>query len=83
MVMGPDSLASSSVVVLTAYESFTLPRPPCLPPPAGRSAAMSTQASFFDLTATGPAASSESPGAPVALSKYAGKVVLVENTATL
>jgi len=40
-------------------------------------------ASFFEQTATTPATSKTEPGQEVSLGKYAGKVVLVENVATL
>jgi len=42
-----------------------------------------TAGSFFDFSATSPAEGPDKPGSEVALSKYAGKVVLVENVATL
>jgi len=39
--------------------------------------------SFFEQTATTPAASGSEPGQEISLGKYTGKVVLVENVATL
>jgi len=42
-----------------------------------------TAGSFFDYSATSPAEGPDKAGSVVALSKYAGKVVLVENVATL
>ena len=42
-----------------------------------------TAGSFFDFSANSPAEGPDKPGSEVAFSKYAGKVVLVENVATL
>lgn len=46
------------------------------------SVAVASSQSFHDFSATGPA-TPKANGPSIALSKYAGKVVLVENVATL
>jgi glutathione peroxidase-family protein len=44
---------------------------------------MSAGQNFYEFSATTPALSASEPGQDISLNKYAGKVVLVENVATL